>query len=705
MHFFAAVYQIRSLPMRGKLFFVLFLAVATIAFGAEPKDNTAPRHVGERVAAFRLQDHLGSWHSLDEVDEGIVVVAFFGVECPLAKLYGPRLEELSKKYKQQGVVFLGINSNQQDTLTEIGHYARAHQISFPLLKDPGNAVADQFGAERTPEVFMLDEQRVVRYWGKIDDQYGVEYARAAPSRHHLAEAIDSLLAGKPAPEAEVEPVGCHIGRVVRAPAHGDVTYANQVSRVLQRRCVACHRPGGIGPFSLTSYEEAAAWAETAREVIHEERMPPWHANPKFGEFSNDARMPDEEKNLFYRWIENGVPEGNPAQLPPSPEFVEGWSIPEPDLIVEMPEPFVVPATGTVPYQYIVIDPGVTEDKWVQACEALPGNRAVVHHIAAFVQPPGTEFSPDRVGTGFETLGAYVPGIAPLVLPEGTARLLPAGAKIVLQMHYTPTGSPQTDQSRLGLVFAEPGSVRKTIQMGAAANFDLRVPPGAANHRVESSFRISHDTLLYSLTPHMHFRGKSFRYEAIYPNGTREVLLDVPRYDFNWQHVYRLTQPKLLPAGTLMHCIAHYDNSERNLSNPDPTIEVRWGEQTWEEMMIGYFEGTLLSQDLSLPKPQVTPAGGGEFEVLFSYRPDRAAKTVHLAGTFNEWSNSRNPLEGPNEQGRYETRIRLKPGTYNYKFVLDGEYWTHDPASSHLVGVLHESLLVVGEPGREQSANE
>jgi hypothetical protein len=351
----------------------------------------------------------------------------------------------------------------------------------------------------------------------------------------------------------------------------------------------------------------------------------------------------------------------------------------------------------VPYQYFVVDPGLTEDTWVKATEAVPGNRAVVHHIVIFIQPPGTKFTPDRAGIGFEMLGLYVPGMPPLQLPHGSARLISAGSKLVFQMHYTPNGTPQQDQSRVGLVFADPKDVRKTVQMGAAVNPDFRIPPHAENHRVTAASRISHDTFVHALTPHMHFRGKSFRFEALYPNGSREILLDVPHYDFNWQHTYRLVTPKLLPAGTLVNCIAHFDNSDNNRSNPDPSATVRWGDQSFEEMMIGYYEGVFAAQDLSLPRPKVTPSDDGDYDVLFTFRPDRPANSVHLAGTFNQWSNNTHPLVRSGDDEPYSTKLRLKPGTYRYKFVIDRNLWTPDPASNQLIGVLHEALLVVGQP--------
>jgi peroxiredoxin len=674
---------------------MIILCIVVFVPPTVPVSAELPQHVGRTITGFKLRDHRGTWRSLEDFAKNrLIVVAFLGTECPLSKLNGARLAELSEQYSPRDVAFIGINSNHQDTPTEIAHYAQALKIGFPILKDPGNEIADQFRAQRTPEVFVLDQKLVIRYWGRIDDQFGVGYVRPGANQSYLTDALDELLAGTDASRPEVEPVGCYIGRVVRRPPHGDITYSSQISGVLQARCVSCHRDDGIAPFALTSYEDAASWAETIREVIRDERMPPWHASPKHGKFANDARMPDEEKKLVDAWINNGMPEGDPAARPAVPEFVEAWRIGKPDLIVRMPEPFTVPATGVVPYQHIVVDPGITEDKWVRASEARPGSSRAVHHILAFIQPPGTKFSADRVGIGFEMIGGYVPGMPPMVLPEGTARLLPAGSKIVFQMHYTPTGTQETDSSELGLVFTDPQTVQKTIQMGAAVNTDFRIPAHAEDHTVRSNFRISHDTLLYSLMPHMHFRGKSFRYEALYPNGTREILLDVPRYDFNWQHIYYLESPKYLPAGTLMNCVAHFDNSEKNLANPDPNATVTWGEQTWEEMMIGYYEGVLINQDLSLPEPQIARVNDHETDVVFTYRPDRPARTVHLAGTFNGWNNSSHPLTGPDAEGCYQARVRLKRGTYQYKYVIDSDYWVPDPASPRLIGVLHETLLVV-----------
>jgi beta-lactamase regulating signal transducer with metallopeptidase domain/peroxiredoxin len=657
---------------------------------------TDDKQLGRHIDNFRLQDYLGAKHALsDFADRDVVVVAFLGIECPLSKLYGPRLESLAGRYKSQSVAVIGIDSNQQDTPTELAHYARTHGITFPLLKDPASRVADQFHAERTPEAFVLDRDRTVRYWGRIDDQFGVGYARPETRQNYVANAIDDLLTQRPVRTAHVDSTGCHIGRVSRVAPTGEITYTKQISRIVQRRCVECHRPVGIAPFALDSYDTVAAWAETIREVIEEGRMPPWHANPKYGHFANDGRMPDAEKQLLYQWVANGVPKGADDELPPPRELIDGWAMGPPDLLLTMPEPITVPPTGVVDYQYVTVDPGFTEGKWIRASEIRPGVRSVVHHIVVFINPPGGDPILKKRGVGFEMVGGYVPGAPPMKLDAGVARYVPPGSTFVFQIHYTPDGVERRDQSQVGLYFADPATVRRTMQTGVAANLDFEIPPGADDFRVEASHRFSHDMELHALAPHMHYRGKSFRAEATYPNGSREILLDVPHYDFNWQNNYRFAQPKFLPEGTVLRCVGHFDNSEDNPANPDPNVAVRWGEQTWEEMMIGYFEGVFLNQDLSLPQPRITSTADGNYLAHFTYRPDRPAQRVNLAGTFNKWSNTSHPMSDADGDGVYEAAVTLAPGGYRYKFVIDGDYWTHDPASRILTGFLHESFFVAG----------
>jgi hypothetical protein len=337
-------------------------------------------------------------------------------------------------------------------------------------------------------------------------------------------------------------------------------------------------------------------------------MPPWFADPKYGHWINDARLSDEEKLQLCTWVENGCPQGNPADLPEPRKFVEGWQIGEPDQIVYMSdESYKVPAEGTVDYQFFTADPNWTEDKWVQMTESRPGNRSVVHHIIVFVQAKGERDFGSRGG-----LGGYAPGMTPNICPPGSAIFVPAGSKLVFQMHYTTNGVAQEDRSYVGIRFADAKTVKKAVRGGAVGDTTFRIPAGDPNYEIQAKHMFLKDTLLLSLTPHMHLRGKSFKYEAEYPDGTREVLLDVPNYDFNWQLRYMFTEPKLMPKGTRIHATAHFDNSTENAANPDSTKVVTFGDQTWEEMMFGFYASIDPKQDLSAGG--LASSGGKDGEV-------------------------------------------------------------------------------------------
>jgi peroxiredoxin/mono/diheme cytochrome c family protein len=651
--------------------------------------------VGNVINPFSLPDYLGTTHGLAEwSDKKAVVLVFLGVECPVARQYGERLAALAAKYGPLGAAFVGIDSNQQDSLAEIAHFAREFKIEFPILKDAGNVVADQVGALRTPEVFLLDAERKVRYWGRIDDQNGVGYSRPRPLKQDLAAALDELLAGKEVSQTAQPPSGCFIGRVSKTQPSGQITYTQHVARLLHQHCVRCHRAGEVAPFVLDNYADVAAWSETIREVIEAGRMPPWHANPAHGKFFNDARLSDADKQLVLAWIKNGCPEGNPADLPRLDPYVAGWQIPKPDVVYKMPQPYAVPAKGTVEYQYFTIDPGWKEDKWIQAAEARPGNRAVTHHLILFFHPPGKEeFEP--IEPLFNSIVGFAPGLPPAIYPEGTCRRIPAGSKLIIQAHYTPNGTAQTDQSEVGIVLADPQKVKREMTVGAALNYQFLIPPGAKNHPLAASAKIEQDSLLYALTPHMHLRGKSFRFTAHFPDGREQILLDVPRYDFNWQNSYGLVEPLLLPAGTEIRCAATYDNSAENLANPSPGMPVLWGDQTWQEMMVGTWGVALAEQDFSLGLPKAKPLPGGDYEVTFRYRPQSEAKAVYLAGTFNEWKPTALPMNGPDAEGFYSVTQKLSEGLHEYKFVLDGKSWRNDPGNPQQVGFYRNSQLRVG----------
>jgi peroxiredoxin len=605
---------------------VLFVANsgATTATDQPSADNqaSASRESTDTplIAEFALRDYRGREWSLSELaDRRLVVVAFLGTECPLAKLYASRLNELAEQYGPQGVAFLGIDSNRQDSLTEILHYARVHGIEFPVLKDVGNQVADRFAAERTPEVFVLDSERRVRYRGRIDDQFEVGVQRVAPARRELQQALDELLAAGNVTTPRTTAPGCRIGRVLIPPttaADALVTWSEHVATIFQQHCQECHRPGEIAPFPLLTYADVQGWEEMIREVVEQERMPPWGADPHHGDFVNDVRLRDEEKRLILEWIAQGAPEGDPAKAPPSVAFPSGWHIAaQPDQVVYISErPFTVPATGPIEYQWFEVDPGFTEDKWVKAAEARPDNRAVVHHVTVYFKPPGANTYNLNLRKRINLLTGFAPGKTAVNTPDmGIAFFLPAGTKFLFEMHYTSTGTVEQDRSSLGLLFAKPEEVHKQVNCVLVANDQFAIPPHDPDYEVKSEYTVDEDSLLISLSPHMHLRGKSFLYEALYPNGVRETLLSVPRFDFNWQHNYQFRDWKLLPKGSRVLCTARFDNSADNLANPDPTDTVRWGDQTWEEMMIGSIAIAPAHQDIArgigVPPRLVDPSLG------------------------------------------------------------------------------------------------
>jgi len=565
-----------------------------------PQQKTAarPSLLDRRVTDFVLPNHEGQRVSLSDYDSSQAVVLFFtGTDCPISNLYLTELGQLQRGYAERGVQFLGINSNAGTTAAELAQHHREYKLAIPVLSDSRQQVADRLGARRTAEVFLLDRQRVVRYHGRVDDRFGYTFKNATPRRRDLKLAVDQLLSGQTISTPETEPLGCLITRASRPRRATPVSYAQDVSRILQRRCHECHRPGMAGPFSLLTYEDAVKHSAMTKEVVLQGRMPPWHADPRYGHWSNNRKIPQQEVDTLIAWIDAGTPFGDKKNLPAPKTYAEGWTIDQPDVVFELPREITVPADGVVPYLYFDVPTHFKQDVWIQAAEARPGNRAVVHHIIVSYKLPG-EKNWRRRGH----ICGTAPGDPPTILPPGIAKRIPAGAILKFQMHYTPTGKVEKDRSQVGFVFYKgdqpPTALARTRGI---MNGRFRIPAGESHHRVTASYTFREDVKLLNLMPHMHLRGKDFRYQAQYPDGKSEILLSVPRYDFNWQNTYRFASPLRLPKGTRIDCLAHFDNSADNPANPDPTREVRWGDQTWEEMMIGWV-GFVPDK----PKPSANP---------------------------------------------------------------------------------------------------
>jgi hypothetical protein len=452
----------------------------------------------------------------------------------------------------------------------------------------------------------------VRYHGRIDDQFAARQQRNAnPRANDLHDAIVAVLAGSAVVPDHAEAVGCPLPAPPRA---APPTYSRDVAPILQHSCQECHRRGQVGPFPLETYEQARKRAEDIAAVVEERRMPPWKPDPHVGpKFKNDRSLSQAAIDLILAWVDAGAPEGDPAETPPPPPFHDDWTLGTPDLVLELPEDFQVPASGDYIYRCFVIPTDLPRDVAISAIEYLPGNRRVVHHMLTYVDRSGQARKRDAAdpgpgylcfsGPGIEIhgdLGGWAPGIEPSRLPDGIGRILPSKADVVVQIHYHPSGKPETDRSRIGLHFArEP--IKRTLHWGLAGNFDFQLPKGQKDIEVKGEWPIPVDVEALAVTPHMHLLGRDILMSVRYPDGRTEDLIKIPDWDFNWQNTYYFEKPITLPKGTVLKVVSHFDNSEDNPRNPNhPPKPVKFGEATTDEMCLGFIALTKKDQDLTRP---------------------------------------------------------------------------------------------------------
>lgn len=564
-----------------------------------------PAPVGRKVTDFTLPNVLEKkdWSLATATrDTKATVIVFLATGCPASAAYAPKLVDFQKSYSPKVVSLVAVFSHPTDENEDIEKFAKSAGMTFPALRDADRSLAVKFAIERVPTAIVLDSSRLVRYAGRIDDQFAPGVQRGKPTKKELFAALDEVLEEKEVTVKSTPVAGCLIPKEKKSSvATGDaVTYHSHVVRILQDKCQTCHRQGEIGPFSLTSFKQAKGWAEMIKEVVNDGTMPPWHADAPYGHFANDRRLSEADKKTLLTWIDQGCPEGDPKSSPAAKQFVSGWRLErEPDRIIKMNQTITVPASylgglAGMPYQYVPAGKPFEEDCWVQAMEVRPEYRAAIHHIIAFLVPAGKK--PEealREGSfGRYLLASYVPGDEAAIYPQGMAKKIPKGSWILFEVHYTPNGTAGKDCSSIGMIFAkEPPQIQ--AQSMDITNRHFAIPPGASSHEVRSEKTFKNDATLISFSPHMHVRGKAFKYELITKdtNGkeSREVLLNVPKYDFNWQSSYTPAVPKKIPAGSRIECTAWFDNSADNPFNPDPKKRVRWGNQTWEEMMIGFVE--------------------------------------------------------------------------------------------------------------------
>lgn len=582
--------------MRRSLVLVLLFSCAALAVpvreGPEIRDARTAG-VGRLIDDATFVDLSGKPGKLSDYRAAkALVVCFTSFSCPVSQKHLPTLVALEKQYRAKGVPFLMVNTAESADEMKAG--LKQHGLGGRYIPDPKGTLAAVLGARSSTETFVLDSARTLHYRGAIDDQFGIGYALPKPRNNYLANAIDAVLAGAPVAVAATTSPGCEIEPPKNSAPAKAVTWHNRVSRIVQNHCQECHRPGETAPFPLLSSEDVRKRSKTIARVVENQSMPPWHADPAHGgPWSNDKSLSESDRADLLAWVRAGAPEGEAKDAPLPKKWQEGWQIGKPDAVFEAPRAVAIRASGTMRYQYVWIPADLDEDKYISAVEVRPSQPQVVHHILVFMVYPKTHpraaEQPDYKGGLNGYFAGMVPGQWATFFPAGTGKFLPKGATLLFQIHYTPNGTACEDKPKIGIVFSRQKPEHEMVTQ-AAANKRFLIPPQAPNHEVQAIYTFRDAARLYSFMPHSHVRGKAYKYELLDASGKGTVVLDVPHYDFNWQFEYRLARPIDVAAGSRLKVTAWYDNSKDNPANPDPTKFVRFGEQTSDEMMIGYFTG-------------------------------------------------------------------------------------------------------------------
>ena len=587
--------------MRSFLVNLLVLAAITVvtsASAAEPVREAplalAPfeNGIGKLIPNIQTKTIDGKAFALADYAKKhkAIVVAMTSTSCPLCKKYLPTLAELEKAYAEQGIGFVFVNSLTIAKADEMKEAAA--KVKGLYLHDATGAISAQLGATSTTQVFLLDTQRTTIYRGAVDDQYGLGYSLDAPKKMFLKPAIDSHLAGKTPDVPATSAPGCviELPKELKQEAVA-VTYHNSISRLVQSHCIECHRKGGVGPFSLETRDDILAHKGIIKKVITNGTMPPWgavKAKPDdHSPFINDRSLSEATRKELIAWMNAGGPEGDKADAPIARTFPKDWAIGKPDLVLQIPKPIAVKATGTMPYQKVVVETNFAEDKYIQAIEIRPTAKQVVHHVLVFPLGPGTTVPRGAEATGH--VAAYVPGNNRQIYPDGYAKKLMKGGRLLFQIHYTPNGEATEDQTEIAFIFAKE-KPHTEIRVFGLVQPKILIPPGDDNYKNNASLSVPIDVTICAFAPHMHVRGKACKYEIVSKDKkTRRVLLDIPQYDFNWQIYYQLAEPVVLKGGETLEFTAWFDNSDKNPANPDSKATVKWGPQTSDEMLIGYVE--------------------------------------------------------------------------------------------------------------------
>ena len=574
-------------------FSLIFCSLPALAAKMEAPKPTSPSHAGIGRPAPDIATKTFQLSKASVSAKG-TVVAITSTTCPLSKKFLPNLAALEAEYAAKGFVFVLLSPMANDTEDGLKKFADEGKFKGSVILDADGTWAKALEAKTTTDVYVLDAKRTIVYRGALDDQYGLGYSTDAPKHTYAKDAIDAVLTGTQPKLTAMTAPGCELDLDKAKAPVTKVTYHNTVSRLVQQHCLECHRNGGVGPFELGTRDQLLANKGMIKKVVNDGTMPPWHAaEPKPGEarpFKNDRSLPEADRKALLAWLGDGAPEGDAADAPLPRKFSDDWNIGKPDLVVQLPKPIKIKATGVMDYEEIIVESGLDEDKWVIAAEVQPTDRRVVHHVLVFSLPPKKpgEFDIPKRGEGQGYFAVYVPGNSAQILPEGFGRKLQKGARLKFQLHYTPNGTATKDQTKVAFRFAKekPDNELRVLPIG---NPKIEIPPGAGNHPETAEYKVPVNAMITAFSPHMHMRGKDCKYEIEAKDGTKKVLLDVPHYDFNWQLRYELAEPIRLERGTMARFHAHFDNSSSNPANPDPKATVRWGQQTTDEMLLGYIE--------------------------------------------------------------------------------------------------------------------
>ncbi|MFM1801605.1 MAG: hypothetical protein RJA81_957 [Planctomycetota bacterium] len=564
-----------------------------------------PGQIMPLIQADDLSGKTQNFNQLGRSSKGLMI-AFHSTSCPVSRQYGPTLANLQSSLQEQNIAFVIVNPIATDSSDSIKTLLSGFAPETVYIHDTSERVAKALGARSTTEVFFFDQALTLKYRGAVDDQFTVGSALAKPRHNWLMDAVGSVLGQKEVKFTITDPSGCLLGLEPGSQGPSEITYHNRISRIIQNNCLECHRQDGLAPFSLETYDDVKAHRGMMRREVARGQMPPWFAaplsSPSHPGWSNNRSLSVKDKTDLMTWLESDLTEGNINDAPlPRPTADSNWQIGKPDLVLQLPAPIAIPAQGKVPYQFRTVATELKEDVWVQALEIRPTDRSVVHHALVFVSPPQSQADEENQGDGTAEerrgfFAGYVPGTSVMVFPDGYGKKLPKGSRLRFQIHYTPNGQNTSDQLELGIRFAKTTPEHEVKVIGVA-NPGIRIPAGVSDHQETAIQNVPTDVELLSFMPHMHVRGKAFRYEVRYPDGKQETLLDVPRYDFNWQLRYKLAKPIAVPAGSTILVTATFDNSEENPANPDPAKTVFWGPQTDEEMLLGYVEYEIKGKDV------------------------------------------------------------------------------------------------------------